>query len=78
MSANLIAIDPNALTALINEARGLREDLARATVSPKKDWITIAEYASDIGRSTKTINRWISEGKIESKRAGTVKLVRAA
>ena len=47
-----------------------------ATVTPAPEWLTVAEYAQHVGRTTRTVRNWIDCGMVETKRQGNVRLVR--
>lgn len=72
----LIAVDPEALEGLRREVAGLREELAKVTIAPKPDWVTVPEYARMIGRTEGTVLRKVSAGTVEAKHVGGVRMVR--
>jgi excisionase family DNA binding protein len=57
------------LRALRDEIRAVRRMMPQAPMSP-------AEFAAAIGKSKKTVERWIASGKLRVKRTGRVTLIR--
>ncbi len=76
MTTQLIAVKEDALKSLIAEVRELKEEVRAARIKPEPQWIPINEYATRVGRSPITINRWIAQGRLEAKHEGAVRLVR--
>ncbi len=76
MTQQLIAIDADALSTLINEVKELRSELRAAKLQPEPKWLTVQEYATRVGKSESTINRWIANGSIEAKTEGRTRMVR--
>lgn len=72
----LIAIDPTELQALRDELAALRRAIESVSMSPRPQWVTVAEYAKMRGKTPKTVRNWINAGQIETKREGSVTLVR--
>lgn len=72
----LIAIDPEALDSLREEIAALRRDIAGVTMAPRPEWVPIAEFATTMKRSTKTVRRMIDRGEVDSKRIGSATLVK--
>ncbi|MAY32819.1 MAG: DNA-binding protein [Rhodovulum sp.] len=62
----LIAVDRNALAAVHAELRALRQMLTNAQITPRDEWLTVAEAAKEIGVSTDTINRRIRNGEMRA------------
>lgn len=60
-----------AVAPLAREIRDLR-----AKLDPPKEWVTIPEAADHFGKTTATVRRWISEGKLEAKGSGGMRRVR--
>lgn len=61
---------------LVAELKALRAALDRAQIAPRKEWLTVDEYAETVGKSVRTVRRWIDTGQLETKRSGNVLLVR--
>ncbi|SEB77721.1 helix-turn-helix domain-containing protein [Rhodobacter sp. 24-YEA-8] len=74
----MIAVDQAVMLKLLDEMAALRRAVERVNMTPKSEWITISECAELLGRTPKTIREWVREGKIESRRQGTVLMVKAA
>ena len=62
----LVAVDRNALAALHAELRALRQMLTNAQITPRDEWLTVAEAAKELDVSTDTINRRIKTGEIRT------------
>lgn len=45
-------------------------------MTPKPEWLTIHAYATYVGRSSRTVNRMIADGRLEMKLIGGAKMVR--
>jgi len=76
MTQQLIAIDADALDALLGEVRAIRERLDAVEMQPRPEWLTVAEYADHVGKSKDTVTRWIRSGRVASKHEGNVRMVR--
>jgi len=74
----MIAVDAGELAALREEMAAMRRAIEGSRITPAPDWITIGEYADRIGRTRKTVRNWIRDGKIETRREGTITMVRAS
>lgn len=72
----LIAVDPAELTALRDELAALRRAIEAVQMTPAPDWMPIQDYARRVGRSTKTVRTWIRGGSLETRRDGSVIMVR--
>lgn len=72
----MIAVDPAALQALTDEVAALRRAVERVQMTPAPAWVTVADYAVRVGRTEKTVREWVREGKVESRRDGTVLMIR--
>lgn len=72
----LIAVDEGEFQSLIEEVAKLRRAVESVTMAPRPEWVTIAEFAEMRGKTSKTIRNWINAGTIETKREGSVTLVR--
>lgn len=72
----LIAIDPTELQSLRDELAALRRAIEKVALSPRPQWVTVAEYAEMRGKTAKTVRNWINAGQVETKRQGSVTLVR--
>lgn len=74
----LIAVDEGALAALIAEVAAIRRALEAVQMQPRPEWVPLAEYAAQVGRSQRTVRSWVRAGQVESRRDGGVTLIRAA
>ena len=72
----LIAIDPAALQGLRDEIAALRRSIEGVSMTPRPEWLTVADYAAFIGKSQRTVKRMVDEGKVETKHVGHVRLVK--
>lgn len=54
----------------------LRREIAAVTMAPRPEWVPIAEFATTMKRSTKTVRRMIDRGEVDSKRIGSATLVK--
>ena len=73
----LIAVDAGELQALRDEMAALRRAVEAVQMAPRPEWLTIPVYAAKVGRTAKTVRRWINEGSVETRQDGSVTLVRA-
>ncbi|WP_273687318.1 hypothetical protein [Ketogulonicigenium vulgare] len=74
----MIAVDQRELQSLRDEMTALRRAIEGVTMTPRPEWISLATYAEQVGRSEKTVRNWIRDGKLDTKRQGTVIMVKAA
>ena len=76
MMVTMIAVDETEFRALISEVRALRERLDGATITPRPEWLTIAQAAEALGVSRDTIRRRINSGELEARGSGKTRRVR--
>lgn len=76
MNKTMIAIDPDALETLLQSVSLLHSRLDEVEMTPRSEWSTVPEYAASVGRTVQTVNKWIRDGVVETKREGTVRMVR--
>lgn len=74
----MIAIDQGELQQLRAEVRELTRLLSGVKLTPLPQWQPLAEYAARVGKSEKTIRNWVREGTVESRREGSVLMIKAA
>lgn len=74
----LIAVDEAALAALTAEVAALRRAVEAVRMQPRPEWLPIADYAAQMGRTPRTVREWVRAGRIESRREGGILLIRAA
>tara|TARA_Y100000310_G_C20662915_1_gene805776 strand:+ start:1124 stop:1357 length:234 start_codon:yes stop_codon:yes gene_type:complete len=76
MTQQLIAIDADALAALIAKVDGLTEEVRKARIAPEPQWLTVSAYAERIGRSVDTVMRKVRAGELETRHDAGVRMVR--
>lgn len=76
MTQQLIAIDADALAALIAKVDGLAEEVRKARIAPEPQWLTVPAYAERIGRSVDTVMRKVRAGELETRHEGGVRMIR--
>lgn len=64
------------LEDVMAELRAIRAELAAAKRSMPAAPMSPREFAQVIGKSKKTVERWIASGKLRAKRTGKVTLIR--
>lgn len=72
----LIAVDPDKLDALARDVQRLHARLDAVQMTAGPEWLTVKEYASHVGRTTRTVRNWIEGGKVDVKHDGEVVFVR--
>lgn len=72
----LTIVDQQTLDEILREVRALRHRIDTLRVEPEPEWVTVEEYARRAGRTESTVRRWISDGRLKTKRAGKRVLVR--
>ncbi len=72
----MIAIDANALDAVLVRLDRLERMLQGVTVQPKPEWVSVADYAKQINRCRKTVVRMIERGELETCGSGHNRQVR--
>lgn len=55
---------------------GLKAMLEKVIITPKPEWLSVKDYALHMCKTIRTVDRWIEEGKVETKMVGNVKMVR--
>lgn len=65
------------LDRLFGEIRELRTIIEGATIAPRPEWLTVAEFAEMIGKSTRTVKRRIDSGELETRNIAGTTMVRA-
>lgn len=79
--AHLVVTTTEALRDLIRaevraELAGLRRDIAGVTMTPRPEWVPIAEFATMARCSIRTVRRMIDKGEVDSRRVGRTTLIR--
>lgn len=69
-------IDTAELTALHAKLDALSATLARVTIAPAPEWVTVAEAAKLHGVTTGTVRRWVRKGEIEARGSGRARMVK--
>lgn len=72
----LIAVDASVLDAIQAELAALRRCIEAVQMAPRPDWLTVEDYAALVGRTTKTVRAWVREGRLDTKREGSVLMIR--
>ena len=73
---DMIVIDRSELRHLIDEVAQLKAAIQSVQITPRPEWVTVAEAARIHERSEKTITRWIEAGEIVVKYVGKKRMVR--
>ncbi|MGQ0566626.1 MAG: hypothetical protein ACT4OK_16370 [Gemmobacter sp.] len=50
--------------------------LQKAVITPRPEWPNVPDYAAYIGKTVRTENRMIAEGRVEVKHFGGVRMIR--
>lgn len=77
MAQNVTIVPNDTLEAILNKLDSLEKIVSAVELQPRKTWLTIDEYADTIGRSTRTIRRYIDAGQLETKQTAGVTLIKA-
>ena len=72
----MIAIDQAEIEALHSKIDALHQAISQVNMTPRAQWVPVAEYAKMRGKTARTIRNWIRAGHIETKREGSVTLVK--
>lgn len=72
----MIAVDQSELAALREEMAAIRRALEGVQMAPRPDWLTVDAYAAQLGRTPKTVRAWVREGRLDSRREGSVLMIR--
>ena len=75
-TAQLIAVDPEALDLILARLSALEEQVRQARIVPEPQWLTVKEYAAKIGRSERTVLRKVEAGELEAKHMSGVRMIR--
>ena len=67
---HMALVDAPTLEEIKQELASLRAMIAGATITKCDEWVTVDEYAAEVGRSTRTVYAWIDKGIVETKRRG--------
>lgn len=74
----LIAVDLGELQQLRQDVLTLSRLIESVKLTPISRWQSVSDYALHVGRSEKTIRNWVRDGKLSSRREGTVLMIEAA
>lgn len=74
----MVAVDPDALSAVQAELAALRAEIRAVRMMPAPEWMPAGEYAKQAGVTRRTVMNWIAAGRIESSRHGATVMVRAS
>jgi hypothetical protein len=73
----LVIHDPSPeLFEILRILKDLQAKLNAVTMVPKPEWVTMADYAKHIGKSSRTIKRWIEAGQVEAKKVGQTWMIK--
>jgi excisionase family DNA binding protein len=72
----LVVIDQQSFMQLMQDIAEIKIALARATIQPKPEWVTVAEAALILGVTAGTIRRKIDKGEFPAKGAGKGRLIK--
>lgn len=76
MTAQLIAVDANALDLVLRKLDHLERKFDAADIRPRSEWVSIAEYAGTKGVTTRTVQNWIASGRVKARGAGKMREVK--
>lgn len=72
----MIAVDAAELVALREEVAALRRSIEAVQMAPRPDWLSLDEYAAQVGRTSKTVRAWVRDGRLDTKREGSRLMIR--
>ena len=72
----LIAINADALDAVLVRLERLENMLQGVTIQPKPEWVSVRDYAKQLNRCQKTVTRMIERGEMEARGSGHSRMVR--
>ena len=61
---------------MMQEISAIKIALARATIQPAPEWVTVGQAAKQLGVTPQTIRRKIDAGQIQAKGSGKTRQVR--
>lgn len=73
----LITIEAADLASIERRLADLAEKLDSVILAKRPEWVTVKDYAASIGRSERTVQRYIEQGRVPSKEECGVTLVKA-
>ena len=71
----LITIEAADLARIEATLIDIQSRLDEYELTPKPKWLTVAEYAVQVRKSKRTVNRWIKKGRLQTKKEGGVQLI---
>lgn len=74
----IIAIEKADLDGILRELADLKSRLDKVILTPKPEWVSVREYAASIGRSERTVQRYIDQGRLVTKEECGVTLVKTS
>ena len=77
MTQTLLTISEADLARIEAALAALATRLDRVEMRPKPEWLTLDEYAARIGRSKRTVQRYIDAGRLDTKSECGVVMIRA-
>ncbi|MDD8024568.1 MAG: hypothetical protein PHX82_15850 [Paracoccaceae bacterium] len=69
-------IEADLMQQMAERLERIERALAGVQMQPREEWLTVVDYAALVGRSPRTVRKWIDAGRVETKRAGSVVMVR--
>jgi len=71
-----IIIDRDILNVILAAVERMERKLDSVQIAPRPEWVTVREHAAMIGKSTKTVLRYIAAGEVQTKHIGGTRMVR--
>lgn len=72
----MIAVDPDKLEDLARRMEALENAIRSVTMQPRPEWLSLSDYATDVGVTPRTVRNWIEAGKVETRREGEALFIR--
>ena len=69
--------DLDRLERIARQLADLQDMLGKVVMSPRPEWVTVDEYAAEIGKSKRTVLRYIETGNLETKQECGTLLIKA-
>lgn len=77
MTQTILAITQADLSAIEQRLADLQARLDQVEMAPRREWLTVEEYASSIGRTVRTVRRRIEKGELVTREECGVTLIKA-
>lgn len=72
----LIAVEADALDAILKRLDHIDIKLERATIAPRTDWLTIKHAAETLGVTPDTVRRKAKSGEIQARGTGKCRMLK--